>query len=143
MAARSSDHICLVSGCCSSGRDFAPRFLQTVPRGSALALHSCFTSIRLHRGLAPPGCWTCPAHRTLRAAAGGALRASLTFAARDELGERRSGRRDGRIDRTTGRLAGSAGGEVGCEWPAVLGDAVDGVQQLAHGGNEGELGRLA
>ena len=81
--------------------------------------------------------------RTLRAAAGGALRASLTFAARDELGERRSGRRDGRIDRTTGRLAGSAGGEVGCEWPAVLGDAVDGVQQLAHGGNEGELGRLA
>ena len=58
---------CLISGCCSSGRDFAPRFLQTVPRGSALALHSCFTSIRLHRGLSPPGCWTCPAHRTLRA----------------------------------------------------------------------------
>ena len=25
-------------------------------------LHSCFTSIRLHRGLSPPGCWTCPAH---------------------------------------------------------------------------------
>ena len=59
---------CLISGCCSSDRDFAPRFLQTVPRGSALALHSCFTSIRLHRGLSPPGCWTCPAHRTLRAA---------------------------------------------------------------------------
>ena len=58
----------LISGCCSSDRDFAPRFLQTVPRGSALALHSCFTSIRLHRGLSPPGCWTCPAHRTLRAA---------------------------------------------------------------------------
>ena len=46
-----------------SGRDFVPRFLQTVPRGSALALHSCFTSIRLHRGLSPPDCWTCPAHR--------------------------------------------------------------------------------
>ncbi len=68
---------CLISGCCSSGRDFAPRFLQTVPRGSALALHSCFTSIRLHRGLSPPGCWTCPAHRTLRAAFGGGLRPSL------------------------------------------------------------------
>src|SRR3954467_5630796 len=51
-----------ISGCCSSGRDFVPRFLQTVPRGSALALHSCFTSIRLHRGLSPPDCWACPAH---------------------------------------------------------------------------------
>src|SRR5208337_1781292 len=56
------DPCCLVSGCCSSGRDFVPRFLQTVPRSSALALHSCFTSIRLHRGLSPPDCWTCPAH---------------------------------------------------------------------------------
>ena len=70
MPARSSDQVCLVSGCCSSGRDFAPRFLQTVPRGSALALHSCFTSIRLHRGLSPPDCRTCPAHRPpLRVAA--------------------------------------------------------------------------
>ena len=51
-----------VSDFCSSGCDFAPRFLQTVPRGSALALHSCFTSIRLHRGLSPPSCWACPAH---------------------------------------------------------------------------------
>ena len=81
MPARSSDQVCLVSGCCSSGRDFAPRFLQTVPRGSALALHSCFTSIRLHRGLSPPGCRTCPAHTTLRAAKGGGpagARPSLT-----------------------------------------------------------------
>src|SRR4051795_12031808 len=62
LPARSSDQPCLVSGFCSSGRDFAPRFLQTVPRGPALALRSCFTSIRLHRGLSPPGCWTCPAH---------------------------------------------------------------------------------
>src|SRR3954468_23492538 len=69
LPARSSDQRCLISGFCSSGRDFAPRFLQTVPRGSALALRSCFTSIRLHRGLSPPGCWTCPAHRTLRAGA--------------------------------------------------------------------------
>jgi hypothetical protein len=37
MPARSSDQRCLVSDFCSSGRDFAPRFLQTVPRGSALA----------------------------------------------------------------------------------------------------------
>ncbi len=36
--ARSSDQPCLISDICSSGRDFAPRFLQTVPRGSALAL---------------------------------------------------------------------------------------------------------
>src|SRR5271166_5700166 len=57
-----------ISGCCSSGRDFAPHFLQTVPRGSALVLHSCFTSIRLHRGLSPPGCWTCPAHSPAPAA---------------------------------------------------------------------------
>src|SRR3954468_16902463 len=53
LPARSSDQRCLISGFCSSGRDFAPRFLQTVPRGSALALRSCFTSIRLHRGLSP------------------------------------------------------------------------------------------
>ena len=64
-------HTCLRSDSCSSGRDFAPRFLQTVPRGSALALHSCFTSIRLHRGLSPPGCWTCPAHRAADAEACG------------------------------------------------------------------------
>ena len=43
---------------------------------------------------------------TLRAAYGGALRACLTAAVRDELGERRSGRRDGRLDRTTGLLLG-------------------------------------
>src|SRR4051794_33792259 len=66
MAARSSDQGCLISGFCSSGRDFVPRFLQTVPRGSALALHSCFTSIRLHRGLSPPDCRTCPAHSRVR-----------------------------------------------------------------------------
>src|SRR5262249_6933494 len=59
---RSSDLGCLVSGFCSSGRGFAPRFLQTPPRGDALALRSHFTSIRLCRGLAPPGCRTCSAH---------------------------------------------------------------------------------
>src|SRR3982751_3627191 len=59
---RSSDPGCLISGFCSSGRGFAPRFLQTPPRGDALALRSHFTSIRLCRGLAPPGCRTCSAH---------------------------------------------------------------------------------
>jgi hypothetical protein len=29
-------------------------------------LCSCFTSIRLHRGLSPPSCRTCPTHRTRR-----------------------------------------------------------------------------
>ena len=52
-----------VSGSCSSDRDFAPRFLQTIPRETALALRSCFTSTRLHRGLSPPGRRSCPAHR--------------------------------------------------------------------------------
>ena len=67
-----------LSGCCSSGRDFAPHFLQTVPRGSALVFHSCFTSIRLHRGLSPPSCWACPAHS--RRAARYAKNASPTTA---------------------------------------------------------------
>ena len=62
LVVRSSDLGCLVSGFCSSGRGFAPRFLQTSPRGDALALRSHFTSIRLCRGLAPPGCRTCSAH---------------------------------------------------------------------------------
>ena len=79
---RSSGRCCLISGCCSSDRDFVPRFLQTVPRGSALALHSCFTSIRLHRALRPPGRWICPAHRTRSAAASDGLRPSLTVTAR-------------------------------------------------------------
>jgi len=57
-----------LSDCCSSGRDFVPHFLQTVPRGSALVFHSCFTSIRLHRGLSPPSCWACPAHSPAPAA---------------------------------------------------------------------------
>lgn len=36
--ARSSSRVGLTSGFCSSGRGFAPRFLQTPPRGDALAL---------------------------------------------------------------------------------------------------------
>jgi hypothetical protein len=34
----------LISGSCSSPRTFAPRFLQTPPRGNALALHLSFGS---------------------------------------------------------------------------------------------------
>ena len=52
----------LVSGFCSSARAFARRFLQTPPRGDALAGRYPFTSIRLGRGLAPPSCRTCSAH---------------------------------------------------------------------------------
>ena len=37
-------------------------FLQTPPRGDALAGRYPFTSIRLGRGLAPPSCRTCSAH---------------------------------------------------------------------------------
>lgn len=29
---------------------------------SPLRFHSCFTCVRLHRGLSPPDCWACPAH---------------------------------------------------------------------------------
>ena len=76
-------HTCLRSDSCSSGRDFAPRFLQTVPRGSALALRSYFTSIRLYGGLSPPSCWACPAHSlALRATAAVAAAAGLTAPAR-------------------------------------------------------------
>src|ERR1035438_6214209 len=39
---------------CSSARVFAPRFLQTPPRGDALALRYHFSSVRLSRGLSPP-----------------------------------------------------------------------------------------
>ncbi|MBS1116532.1 MAG: hypothetical protein H6Q87_916 [candidate division NC10 bacterium] len=52
----------LVSGSCPSTRAFARRFLQTAPRGDALAGCYPFTSIRLGRGLAPPSCRTCSAH---------------------------------------------------------------------------------
>jgi hypothetical protein len=52
----------LVSGSCSSPRAFVPRFLQTVPRGPALALPLSFASAWLDRGLSPPSIETCPAH---------------------------------------------------------------------------------
>jgi len=87
-----------LSGCCSSGREFAPHFLQTVPRGSALALHSCFTSIRLHRGLSPPSCRACPAHSPLCAGFAGGLRPGLTQAARDGADDGRDGETP--LDRT-------------------------------------------
>jgi len=55
-------HSRLRSGSCSSARAFAHRFLQTPPRGDALAGRYPFTSIRLGRGLAPPSCQACSAH---------------------------------------------------------------------------------
>ena len=39
------------------------------------------------------------------------------------------------------RLPSPLGGD--CEGLAVFGDAVDGAQELAHGGDEGELGGLS
>jgi len=55
---------CLLSSSCSSARVFAPRFLQTSPRDSALALRYHFTSITLWRGLTPPSYRSCSAHKT-------------------------------------------------------------------------------
>src|SRR5712691_13339545 len=52
----------LVSGSCSSPHAFVPRFLQTPPRGDALALPLSFASTELDRGLSPPSIETCPAH---------------------------------------------------------------------------------
>src|SRR5215510_3063262 len=52
----------LVSGSYSSPRAFVPRFLQTPPRGDALALRLSFASTSLDRGLSPPSIETCPAH---------------------------------------------------------------------------------
>src|SRR5580698_5836926 len=60
--ARSPGTVGLQSGSCSSARVFAPRFFQTSPRGSVLALRYHFASIRLGRGLSPPSDRTCSAH---------------------------------------------------------------------------------
>jgi len=54
----------LVSGSCPSPRPFAPRCLQTPPRGDALALPFSFGLPSLERGLPPPSVKTCPAHTT-------------------------------------------------------------------------------
>src|SRR6185295_7234972 len=64
--ARSSATACLRSGSCTSARAFAPRFFQTLRRRNALALRYDFTSIRLSRGLSPPSCRTCSAHKQKR-----------------------------------------------------------------------------
>jgi len=45
---------CLICGSCSSGREFACGFLQTPPRGDALAVRLTVPVIRVRRGLAPP-----------------------------------------------------------------------------------------
>src|SRR6266852_564933 len=58
--ARSPGTVGLKSSSCPSARVFAPRFFQTSPRGSVLALRYHFASIRLFRGLSPPSYRTCP-----------------------------------------------------------------------------------
>src|ERR1700712_2818929 len=74
--------------------------------------------------------------RTLHAACGGGQRPSLTSVARAGAWWGRSGQQDGRFDRTTGWPAGLSGEVIWFESSAVLGDAVDRMQQLAHGGDE-------
>ena len=44
----------LICGSCSSGRDFAYSFLQTPPRGDALAVPLTVPVTRVRRGLPPP-----------------------------------------------------------------------------------------
>src|SRR5882762_9495446 len=64
--ARSPATVGLLSGSCSSARVFAPRFFQAPPRGECcftLALRYDFTSIKLSKGLSPPNCRTCSAHK--------------------------------------------------------------------------------
>jgi len=51
--ATSHDTECLRSGSCAPAHTFAPRFLQTQPRGDALAFRFHFASIRLGWELAP------------------------------------------------------------------------------------------
>jgi len=53
LPARSSGQDCLISGFCSSGRDFAPRFLQPVPRGSALAFRLVLHLHQVAQGFHP------------------------------------------------------------------------------------------
>ena len=53
------------SGSCTSGRDCCSPLLSDPPRDGHLAVRSHFTSIRLYRGLPPPGCRTCSAHASL------------------------------------------------------------------------------
>jgi hypothetical protein len=52
----------LLSSFCSSARTFAPRFLQTPPRGGALALRYPSPPSGWERDLHPPSTGTCPAH---------------------------------------------------------------------------------
>ncbi len=53
----------LVSGSCSSARGFAPRFLQTPPRGDALALRLCSLRPAHTERLSPPSHAPCWAHK--------------------------------------------------------------------------------
>ena len=67
----------LVPGSCpSSGRGFAPRFLQTPSRDDAFALRSSFAAIGLDGGLAPPSGWSCSAHEKGAALSSRPLRTS-------------------------------------------------------------------
>src|SRR5208282_5809330 len=105
---------------------------------SALALHSCFTSIRLHRGLSPPDCWTCPAHRAHGAAFGGGRWPPLTCAARaGGRGPGRDGRTGARSNRRTSRTSSRR------DWRCLAQSGVADDDQLAHDRDHGDDRLLA
>ena len=62
----------LISGFCSSARAFAPRFLPTVGRPSAVALRLDHYGL-FSGGLTPPRCRPCRAHKQKASLAGGLL----------------------------------------------------------------------
>src|SRR5512133_934266 len=81
--------------------------------------------------------------RTRRAAFGGGLWPSLTFAARAGLPKGRSGRRDVGFRSNNRMPSGRCRSQSGNEGLAVAHDGEDGTQQLAQGGDQGDLGQLA
>src|SRR5512132_3288021 len=81
--------------------------------------------------------------RTRRAAFGGGLWPSLTFAARAGLPKGRSGRRDVGFRSNNRMTSGRCRSQPGNEGLAVAHDGEDGTQQLAQGGDQGDLGQLA
>src|SRR5512147_1505840 len=81
--------------------------------------------------------------RTRRAAFGGGLWPSLTFAARAGLPKGRSGRRDVSFRSNNRMPSGRCRSQPGNEGLAVAHDGEDGTQQLAQGDDQGDLGQLA
>src|SRR5512134_3923450 len=81
--------------------------------------------------------------RTLRAAFGGGLRPSLTFAARACLLAGRSGRRDVGSRSNNGMTSGRRRSQPGNERLTVAHDGENSAEQFAQSGDQGDLGQLA